>query len=298
MNQEQQPNQSIQTEPSSSGSTNGFSQQDQPTVLSKKKYFLLLLAILPPIGFLYGIWLIIKKPKQWLWLAAGLIVISLLVGAAYFYSYRHYFRNNTSNNALTTAENVIYSKYHTYILLGLKPGSGGAMKFDWPIQLIQHSPSNNNATFNQVAKVADVQVRLSAIYASSYPWPATSTLDQANSYLKQFNQTMQNGPTDKSYAGYIKNITQYIQKAWPGATADVATAQPLSTANIKSNAWQFDFTVKTTKKPIYNYSGKIIYIPTQKNYYYFLMSAIDKTWQKNSSAWQHISASIKVDQLK
>lgn len=74
------------------------------------------------------------------------------------------------------------------------------------------------------------------------------------------------------------------------------TLQPLTTTNIKADAWHVDFTAASKDRAKPDHQGSGLLVVGHHAIYYFMLESINYNWQPNQKIWPKVIDSLKIDQ--
>ncbi|MEK7561377.1 MAG: hypothetical protein AAB541_00750 [Patescibacteria group bacterium] len=228
-----------------------------------------------------------------IWLALGMaIVIAAATGTFYYW----YVPNNQKSTKTSQVYNATYTKLDSFKLTGSNAGSG--ISFDKPVEFGQDSgsTSESNRVILSDYKKANETVAIGSIGASSV-YLDTSILQE---FVKIFNQVV-TSPQDKQSQSAPESILLLISSNLdPRFAATLGQARALTTPNLKTNTWEFDFTAAPQqakdKQALPNIRGKAVFAVSISTFYNFVVYATDDNWQNNQKIWQQVIDSIKIDQ--
>lgn len=250
--------------------------------------------LLPPLGLLFLSYTLLRTIKSPAWrgkvtlLLAMAVFIASLLGA---YGYLRVYSWRTSQQY-----HYSYSKLDDFKLPSALENS--AISFQKPVEFVRSS---------QVVRVGGSDLLL--LHASaktaakgSMAYISASTIQSAlaasQAYTVELNKQM---TTHKGtvYDSFLKSFQQTVQAAVPANySAVLSQPTPLSTPNLKANAWVYDLkaTNKDAKVNVFGLKGKFVFAAGQRTFYYFTLASIDYNWQPNQTVWQQVLDSIKIDQ--
>ncbi len=226
-------------------------------------------------------------------LIISLVAIALAAGG--FYLYRAH-KNDTAQIYAYS-----YKKLTPYKLSGAKDGSG--VSLNMPTEFTTESaskPQLSQTQFSQAMAKNDGSVVIIAHLAIASVYSGTPP---SAGYLQKFSKTLTD-TTSPAYNGTIQPIKDFVNRRLPTAHYNVSfdKTAAFTSDNIKTDAWQLDFTAKT-KNPANERNfpplkGKEILAVGKSTFYYFMVDAIDYNWQSksNQSIWQQVINSLKIDQ--
>ena len=268
-----------------------------PTAWSSRKKILALVVclLLPPFGVLAIVYLltkVIRKPdwrakRVLLWIAITLVVSS---GGTYGYFQlnNYWFANRHYNYS--------YSELDDFKLTSNLEGT--AISFKKPTEYTQAGKSevllgSSSAYFIQRNYQTKPVTSMGYLSVSL----VQSALATSHSYIESLTKTL-NNPVDPDYEAIIKPIKDLTGETSSNNKVVLAAAKPLTTDNLKDNAWQFDFSVRNDEKgvKVTPLKGKIIFAIGKNTFYYLTISTLDYNWDKSQTTWQQVLDSIKIDQ--
>lgn len=249
--------------------------------------------VLPPVGVVLAGWLALRTVKgdkklQGLLIALAILVLSSVGSYMYLRIYSDWVGDRLYS--------YTFSATDTYTLTG----TSEEISFQKPTKLIVAGESESiNNTGKTVILTSDRKTPGPiAKIATSYARKASPV------YIADISKIL-NKPSGESYEQYTKPLQEYLKPLISsGQILLFNKAQAFTNKNIKADAWQFDFTIKSSKpestqlfsgkKRNYDQQGKLILIFAKEGTYYFVASDIVHNWIENQTNWSNIFNSIKV----
>ena len=235
-----------------------------------------------------------SKMKSWLPLIAAILLI-VIIGAALLAA--HNKPTGSTPSQQSSAGNQPAYKYSTLVPAHVSAGSKGtAITFEKPVEF---TPASQAAqipeSFTHKTQSGSLSVLIGDLGATS----VSISGNASHSYPKLYAQAFSSSPQSQEYKGAVQPVQAFVKSVFPSTFKYITLSQPkaFTSANIKQNTWQFDFTA-TDKEISYsqNWQGKVLYLWGSHAYYYWMVAAVDNNWNSNQSVWQQMLGSIKIDQ--
>ena len=256
---------------------------------------LLISLLLPPIGILLMLYLLIKAIRTSVWRKAALLpaIAVLILSAAGTYGYWQLYQVWQGGKQYS----YTYSKLDDFKLPSVLKGAG--ISFNKPTEFIQAGDSVvqegfSAAIFYQPNYATDPKTAIAYLSANS----VQSALAASSSYVEQLSSVL-NNPSDSRYQTMVGPVKDFLVAATDSSfRIDIGSAKPLQTANLKNNAWEFDFFIQNDKNKtkVTPLRGKAILAVGKNSFYYFMVSSVYYNWGPSQSVWQQMIDSIKIDQ--
>lgn len=244
--------------------------------------------LVPPLGLFVVLWLWLRKGLRTLALIT--LVVTIAAAGLYLYFYQE-LKGAPSNDK---PGSYTYEQLQDYRFGGLKNGLGVELKK--PTEFTEDPKESSRPRKTLVHKVQqdDTQSYLGGL--SILTVPATPQDREKNLPMMREGLSA-DAPADKYKAA--SDLVSVITDMWlpDQFEASFARAKPFSSANIKQDAWQFDFTAIDPKNPkTPKLHGKAIYAYGNNGVYILGFAAAGGNWQSNSKLWEQVINSIKLDQ--
>lgn len=187
-----------------------------------------------------------------------------------------------------------YSKLNSYKLPGEVVGSG--VSLSKPVEYepaVSASPRKDQITFAH-AQNKDKKVTLigNAFLASFHPDASASSTN--STIIGQFLDAF-SSKDHKYLVKLLKNVP--LQGLGSKFTVSLSSnPQPLTSPNIKTNAFYADFSAVSKDKNQPQLKGKAVVAIGKTSYYIFMIDNTDYNWDNNSAVWQQVIDSLKIDQ--
>jgi len=223
----------------------------------------------------------LHMPKPKFLMAFLVIILAGTASALYIFVF---------NNKITNPNEYRYHKLNSYSLTQGLSGSG--IIFEKPVEFKVSYLVNTS-----VILIHDLANKQLSAYIAAAVTPLKTPLFASD--LQNYNQVLAS-PSNNYYGQTVKGIQTFTQNNFlrsssQKGTVNFANAKKFTSANIKSNAWEFDF---TAKDPVKNSQdiGKTIFAITPKGYYYFTVYATNLNWTDNQKVWNRVFDSLKINQ--
>ncbi|MBI2009275.1 hypothetical protein HYS84_02595 [Candidatus Saccharibacteria bacterium] len=268
------------------------STQKTPSIIGTKFRRLLLLAglLLPPLGLVAVIYLIVRaiKSKQptFYRLAAALVVVTLIGALVYLKIYNVYF--------VAQLHKYSYSTLEDYKLPSKLQGAAVSFKKPAELKLLDKKETQGlaSAYFVHTVSKGDSEFGLTYMAMSSLQ----SALAASDSYVTSLGQILKD-PNNKDYQNMADSFKKFLQAFTPKQLKiEMQALVPLTTTNIKQNAWQANFRAGETAGKYADLKGKFVFAVGKRTFYYFMVATADYNWQRNQDVWQQVIDSLKIDQ--
>jgi hypothetical protein len=256
---------------------------------SKNGRLLCLTGLVPILGLVVSLWLFIKRSRR---LALVTLLVSVLssVGYSYIYTSTHH----KTKAPVVSSNATAYKLSPTGSVDGAQTGSGATFVVPSGFRPSNTLNSSVNSAYLKQVTTNGHTITNGNVRALAIPMPAaqlTSSLALANATLSPSSASKDNKNATLQFVTFIQNsLTRDYNPVLSAPT-------PLQTANIKSNAWQFDFTAASTSQTTQpTMKGVVIYAFGKSAIYYFLVTAAQDDWTANPSTWAEVINSLKIDQ--
>ncbi|HLG90556.1 MAG TPA: hypothetical protein VI336_00090 [Candidatus Saccharimonadales bacterium] len=202
-----------------------------------------------------------------------------------------------SINDTESSTGLSYSDLQQYDLPG--PSAGSGISFTKPSEL---SPSgeaeNGKASFVQLTQTSDdnnsyvAVARISVLTAAYKTTPTQKDYEETSTALNTANTQ------SDAYKYYDSLNTNFAKTAYVEPTISVTVGKPTQFTNpsITQYAWVFPVSADDSSGATPHQTGKLVLIYSDKTYFRFLVMANDDIWELNSSTWDQILNSIKINQ--
>ncbi|MGA3150700.1 MAG: hypothetical protein ABSD10_03780 [Candidatus Saccharimonadales bacterium] len=230
-------------------------------------------------------------------LALSVILALIIIGSLGSYLYVH--------NRNTSSYSHPYT-YHKLINTSLTGnGASNGFVFDRPAEFTAIAPEGkpNIANFAQ-----DISSKgISNTLGGEAAFTAVAPADYSSIIDKDFSlQT-----TSSDYRSAITPVHNFLMSEIPyifffddkNAKLDLSLAKPyqIYTNNLNRDAWIFNFmatntNLKNSKQKVSIIQGKLALVVGKTDYYYLLLGTTSSNWNVNSSTWESILLSLKIDQ--
>ena len=253
---------------------------------------LLISLVIPLLGFIISVYLLVKAirlhKRRLYYMAAATLAASLVGVGLLRFSYNLIYNQKLDYTYSALDEYKLPSKL-----------AGAELTFQKPTEIkysnLRLQEGSAVASLVHTNKKTKPDSGIAYIYAGS----VQSALATSESYIKARKEGL-SSKNSQNYQIMVKPIIDFIK----GNTSDkydvqILSVSPLSTSNIKDNAWKFDLTIRggggsvKTIKPL---NGNAIMAFGKNTFYYFTVMAIENNWDSNQKVWQQVLDSVKVDQ--
>jgi len=244
--------------------------------------------IVPPAGLIlaFRLWATSKKSVKNILLGFLILVIAVIGTVGYLRLYAKYV-NSRSNYTYqkTEAERVAVTNI-------------SGLTFQKPVEF----KKNYNSQEQKTTTTTFSHTTEKGYAISNLGVAATKAGNQDTKFVDGINYLLDanNGPvySKADYDSYTSHFLDFV-KSFNSSEYSIQLSLPkkFTNPNIKSNAWVFDVSGET--KPSVNLApiqGQFIFILGKNGYYYFALTTIKTNWRSNSSTWQQVFNSIKIDQ--
>jgi hypothetical protein len=225
----------------------------------------------------------------------SLAVVLLVVIAAAIYTSVHNSRSQANNYSYS------YKKMTASLITGSGPGTG--LYVQRPVEFSQEQLTKNTnvAFFVHVFKPkGGKDAVIGAESALSNPAPATFSAQLLPLYgstsSPQYSKAIQ------PYENYLKSVIPIL--FFPGDNSPKMTLKIdkpgfYSTRDLIKGAWVMPFSASddsfVMQSHPHSIKGELIVAQGKTNYYYVMVSTIDKNWQPNHFSWSKALGSLQVD---
>jgi hypothetical protein len=252
--------------------------------------------LLPPVGLFFAIWGLYKAGKYSNKLALVLSVIAIIAvaSASTFYVWVYNDHQTSGKNLTATYK---YPGYSDFKLVGLTKGRG--MSFKKPDGFTATIDSHNITQSSLIQKVKLPSYSNLVTVSSIDAQIATPGESINDAYIAKTNAAMTQQNSD--YTSYKNAATSYLLKSVysvPAANLTLSTPKSFTSDNLKANAWTYDYTIKSTfdDGTSRDITGKLLFALGAKDVYYFSISSLTPNWNANTSTWDTVFKSVKIDQ--
>ena len=268
------------------------STQKSPSVIGTKVRRKLLLAglLLPPLGLVAVIYLIfraVKNKQEAFYKLAAVLTVATLIGAlVYLKIYNVYF--------VAQLHKYSYSTLEDYKLPSKLQGAAVSFRKPGELKLLDKKETQGlaSAYFVHTVSKGGSEFGLTHIAMSS----VQSALAASDSYVTSLSQILKD-PNDKDYQNMTDSFKKFLQAFTPKQLkVEVQALVPLTTTNIKQNAWQADFRAGETAGEYADLKGRLVFAVGKTTFYYFMVATADYNWNRNQNVWQQVIDSLKIDQ--
>lgn len=236
-----------------------------------------------------------KTPKIKLVIFGLIVIVLVLIGAGIYAS-----QKNESISVNNKDYSFTYDKTTNLKLPGT--GDDRGMSFDKPDEIkyvITVPDPLSKASYVQLESNIEVARLLALIKDVSYIPPSDTTPGGPGpDYADFLRQDLSKDPQSVEYQRATKSIEVFAKSGFASLIkTTLGNAQPFTNSTIKKDAWQFDVT--TTGNPANGtpaQEGKVIIAIGKYTYYYFLVTATTENWSDNSSIFNKVFNSLKIDQ--
>lgn len=235
------------------------------------------------------------------WALLALFLVGVLAGSGYWYWH-------DNRGVKTKAPGSVYSYSHSYKdlvlyqLAGSQPGSGVKIEV----------PSEFGIKPGQIDKEA--QADYSQTDLGSGPLPqgfipeqvahlGLSSLYSPSSFSADFKQAYGQAITTPQggQGSILGGVQTYVTERLPaGYEVTLGDVRPLSSVNIKSDAWIIQYVAKAragqNSSNLPDLTGEVVVALGKQTTYYIMLDAVNSNWQASQNTWQQVVDSIKVDQ--
>ncbi len=215
----------------------------------------------------------IRVPRL-VWIIIAILAIAAL---AIFVAWPRY-KTQSERAQVVSSYDYTYKNLEKYQVNGLQPHTG--MSFEKPVELKSTLSDNKAPVADLTHYFGKNKIMIADIAAYSQPRAAS---DNKQSVVSGSN---------------LLPVEQFVAQRLSNLKIQYKNPRPLTTPNLKDNAWRLDFTTQaqTTAATYPQKKGVVILTAGQKVNYYFLIDALNKNWVGNQAVWQKVIDSIKVDQ--
>jgi hypothetical protein len=189
-----------------------------------------------------------------------------------------------------------YSSLQSYKLAGAKAGQGLGFSRPAEYKLISVTKDKTQANFSDSIKKPPVYAPLGSIWLDSSAYP--SSPDKLKSYFSSAFSSSTNPNYQQALSGLEKFVSDRFS---PLYDLTYASIQPLTTTNIKTGAWAFNFSAAPKSKyasspNLESYKGQLVFALGHNAYYYLMAYATNYNWDNNQPTWSQVTNSISIDQ--
>lgn len=223
------------------------------------------------------------------------IALLILIGAAGYFGVTKILNDSSKDPYAITFTGTKSAK-----LAGLAPGKGAS--FQIPQAYTDTDKREDTRTSQGYAQFVEAEVNgaKTQVLASRLFVTATDTpIPQAA--IKVYKSVISDNLTKKdakSYEVMRKKLDYFVLTGFFSSSRIKVTlgdATPFTSKNITSGAWQLDVTATDKDNKMPTQKGKMIYIIGAGTTYQFLVTAKESIWLNNTSFYNSILDSIKVD---
>lgn len=225
------------------------------------------------------------KRSKMSWLVPVAIVVSVLVVAGGLL-YRQ-----THNNSQAYKFN--YAKLNSFKLAGQSTGSG--ISFQKPQEIGKDRGSDGPGSVSTLLQTSSKDGTYLAVLAAL----SETGGGVAGGYIQQASKQSFTDHKSIGYQVFVRPAQGLINSILdPSYGFTFADPKPFTNPNIKSNAWEMDFTASTPSNSpnTPKMRGAIIMALGKNALYNFEIGAIDYNWDSNQKVWQQVFDSLKIDQ--
>lgn len=216
--------------------------------------------------------------RLYIFVIAALLVVTAIFGY-------NFFMNGNAYNYKTVGLYRLDSRF-----------SGAALSVQKPAEINQKARSV--AVGSSLAYLAQDDPGQSAQNKLAYI--GLSTTQDANVANKEYMEYLSgvlNKPSDRDYPQAVTPIKDFIRNATDGrGIVDLKNAKQFRSADIKENAWSFDFKARSSDINIREIEGRAVLAAGNRTFYYVLVAAPDGNWGGNQKAWTQVLDSLKINQ--
>jgi hypothetical protein len=156
-----------------------------------------------------------------------------------------------------------------------------------------HAGADNK---HQLAQIGAASAYTSHPIIANDPVDLTKLADAFNSASGNDYQTYLNKAGITTFVNTELSKRYFDNKPASQFKTTINRPTKLTNANIKNNAWLFDFSSQYNDKKI---SGQVAFAlgpstDTLNSYYYLMLSTVDYNWQANSQVWHQVFDSMKI----
>ncbi len=252
--------------------------------------------LVPPLGLALALVALYKAGRQSNKLAMILSVVGVLAviggSTAYVMVYNDH---QTSGKNLTATYK--YPGYSDFKLVGLSKGRG--MSFKKPDSFTATIDSHNITQSSLIQKVK-LPSYSNLVTVSSIDAQIATPGESINAaYITKTNTAMTQQNSD--YTSYKNAATSYLLNNVyniPAANLSLSSPKAFTSDNLKTNAWTYDYTIKSTfdDGTSRDITGKLLFALGAKDVYYLSISSLTPNWNANTSTWDTVFKSVKIDQ--
>lgn len=232
-----------------------------------------------------------KKPSRKVSITV-LVAVLVIVGAAGGY----FLVKNSSKDGNYSYK---YKDLNSYSLSGDTKGNG--ITLQKPVELAAIGSSSAGQTQGYLNHAVTKNSQQQAVTLAQIFLATVNTgTELPDGYIKNID-TMISDPKNVSHEVVVKPVKDFVtQRLKTTLATTFSEAKPLTTANIKSNAWYLTFTAtpknskdKATQPDL---SGEVVMGIGKTTFYYVMVYSISSNWQSNQKVWDQVINSIKLDQ--
>lgn len=251
--------------------------------------------LVPPLGLLLAIITLYRAGRSSNKLVALLGILGLGAVVAGSFMYTQIYENY---NEKKNTKPSVYQNYEDYKLFGL--GVDRGVSFSKPVDfkdISGESPTWQAIFVHSVDKLGqDGQMSNGGLIVM-----ATSPSQELRSeYLKVLKEKyIEPAQSSGDSEAFKASLEQLIKSKFANqGQFNLSAVKPFTNDFVKGNSYQYDVTAQNTSvsNKKLKLKGKLIYLIGEKTYYYFILFAPDYNWDANSSTWQKVVDSIKIDQ--
>jgi hypothetical protein len=218
------------------------------------------------------------------------LVVTLVVAGGYL----HFHKNNTASSGVDQSGKNYSQPLGQLQDVSLKAPSGAGMNFKKPASYETFKTPYQTASMAQYKRNFQVSGKpivtgtMSAVITQS---DSASTANTA--------QILSSGNVDSKSNG-VNTTLESLSKNTLGNNYKLNFSKPktATTADIKSNAWQIDYTANpnNSNNNLPKLQGSALVVVGKNNIYYLMADATQYDWQSNQTIWKSVFDSLKVNE--
>ena len=207
------------------------------------------------------------------------LILIVLIGAGVFYLFK------VTHPAEDPYDYPHLEKYT------VSSDAGAWLSLTKPVDVVVYSQSSSQVIMHQPQQDTTKQ---DAFAASIY-----AVKDVHNTVLDSKELSALNANflyPDSHYNQLLTPINTFLKdRLAAGSIISIDKPTAFKNDHIKSNAWLFHYTVKTSGASNVSVEGDLVYFINNKNYYYYTINALPNNWKDNHKTWQQTETTLELN---
>lgn len=242
--------------------------------LNKFNKYLILTALVPPLGLIVGYYYFQKRSNTSKRLPLILIALALILASAYAVLWHQL--ENKSN--------------YKYTYKQLKPvnygstGKGQGLQVSLPAQFSLSKKNHNYETYSQSVRGVPIAVSTMDII----PLTAQQVMQGQSSLTILLTKGSPN------YQNEINGLAGLISSNFLPANYRATITKVAKVDSLGTHFWELDFSARAPSKP--SFEGKMLYGYGKNAVYTLVLATVSQNWSDQSAIWQKVVGSLQIDQ--